>query len=668
MRKVSGIVCRVSGALVFTAFSGMAGEWFVPFDRVADYQPKGPSHCYRQFNLDWSWIALKPGQLPEFLSEADPAAFAEFCQQSNVDGTVVMAVPHHGYCTYDTRVGTRFPGMKGDWFGATIRELHQRKIAAFGYVTLNWNWKFIREHLGSDFIHGTPDPDGVCSSRCTICLNAPGYLELVEAYTREVLENYPVDGMRWDILSTAKGCLCAGCKAFYRATYGQELSAWHTAPAGRVESFYMDTTSRAVRRLQALCKQIKPSVEIWQNSLQSYHPNDLDLARELDIAYNEYGDPFRLLLIRGVAHKAAAINGLMNKAPVEPPLPLDRREWRTCLALGGRCYSYYGHKQTNPKTLLPDGAFPAWHREQLAPFYAMVRQIEPWLEGAEPVSPVGVVFSERTRFRFPKYDRGPYVNALEPLAAAGLQHNAPLEFVNALDLAAPESNLPRFRLLVMPLTSGLDARELAALRGYVEHGGCLLVAGDALRHDAMGQEKPGFDLADALGVRFLQLGGSGAPWRAEGLVGGKPVSAGGKSLVEVAAVDGQTLLRAQQGSREHPLLQVRTCGRGRMAYLASLDDPGLTQRVIGWLAGPGPLAVEPESCRAVLTRQERERRWVVHLLDDGPCSIAIPRDLAAVKRVVSQFPATGWTCKATETSAGLRVAAGAGTDRLFVLE
>jgi hypothetical protein len=31
-------------------------------------------------------------------------------------------------------------------------------------------------------------------------------------------------------------------------------------------------------------------VEIWQDSIQSHHPNPLDLARDLDIAYNEFGE------------------------------------------------------------------------------------------------------------------------------------------------------------------------------------------------------------------------------------------------------------------------------------------------------------------------------------------------------------------------------------------
>ena len=272
-----------------------------------------------------------------------------------------MAVPHHGYCTYETKIGTKFPGMKGDWFGRTIEELHKRKIAAFGYVTLNWNWKYMRDNESKDFIHAKHNPDGSIDG--LICLNAPGYLDLVEVYTREVIERYPVDGMRWDILDTARGCTCAGCKAYYRELYGEPLQDWSKIDRRRQQDFYIATTDRVVRRLAALCRRIKPSLEIWQNHINCYSPNDMNLGRIMDVAYNEFGDPFRLLLVKGVVNKSAVINGLLNGVPADPPRPLDPRAFRICLILGGRDYSYYGHKQTDPRTLLPAPAMIAWHEK-----------------------------------------------------------------------------------------------------------------------------------------------------------------------------------------------------------------------------------------------------------------------------------------------------------------
>jgi hypothetical protein len=652
--------------------NALPADWFQPFDRVSDYQPKGPTHCFRLYNLDWSWIHRRPEQLPEFLSRADAAATAELFRQCHIDGAIVMAVPHHGYCSYETRVGEKFPGMKGDWFGRTVEELHKRRIAALAYVTLNWNWKYMRENLGRDFIHGRPDAQGLFPPQALICLNAPGYLDLVEAYTREVLEGYPVDGMRWDILNSARGCTCAGCKQRYRELYGRELVSWDTVDARRQEDFYVATTSRAVLRLHAVCKWIKPSVEIWQNGLQSYSPNDINLGRQMDIAYNEYGDPFRLLLIRGVTGKAAAINGLMNDTPSEPPVALDHRQWKRCLALGGRCYSYYGHLQTDARTGLPSARMLAWYRDQLAPFYEMAGRIQPWLEDAEPVSHVGVVFSERTRFRFPHYDREPYMAPMEALTNAFLERSRPLEFVNCLDLGDSRKPIARFKLLVLPLTSGLTPDELQHLRRYVAEGGNLLVVGDALRHDERGNQRSEFALSAEMGLSCLGTAESGSdlPLTGNWPAGNPPTPRGVRNFLRVRPFSGQTLLGVPWEGASCPLLHVNAHGRGKVAYLASSDSLGLTQSVVDWLAGPPPVVVEgSEHQQVLLTHQPRQGRWILHAISDGDYSVEIRGDDVPVRRITVSYPASGWHWQADRGATGMRIKiSGPAADRLLVLE
>lgn len=642
---------------------GPESEYFRPSRSVADYVPKGPSRCFRLFNVDWSWIGRRTDELPELLSRADPARFAEFCQGIRLDGTIVMAVPHHGYCTYETKLGTKFPGMKGDWFGRTIEELHKRRIAAFGYVTLNWNWKYLRENQGRDFVQAKPHPDGSIDG--VICLNAPGYLELVEGYTREVIENYPVDGMRWDILTTRRGCTCAGCKVFYQELYRHELTGWTKDDGRRAMDFYLATTARAVKRLTALCRRIKPSLEIWQNHIQSYAPNDLNLGRTQDVAYNEFGDPFRLLFLKGVLSKEAIITGAMLESPMR----------RLCMVLGGRGYSYYDHLKTDFRTALPGTSMKDWHAGQVAPFYRMISEIQPYLEGARPVAHLGFVFSENTRFRYPDYDRGPYLGPMQKIAERLLGRSLPPEFVNCLDLA-DRPRLSRLKLLVLPLTSGLSAGQLEHLREYVRQGGAVLVAGDALRHDERGFERPEFALAGEMGVRFEKLHGpehvvrvvpaEAAPGPAGLRLPGEIRLAG---LVQVRPERGETVLWGHHGKEAYPVLHVSRLGHGKVAYLASLDSVELTDAVVDWLAGPGPVAVTPQGKQVILARQEKEGRWILHLLGEGDCLVDLHRDHAAPTRIVAQYPAGAWTAHPVATPSGLRMrVAGTAADRLLVLE
>ena len=262
----------------------------------------------------------------------------------------------------------------------------------------------------------------------------------------------------------------------------------------------------------------------------------------------------------------------------------------------------------------------------------MVRQIEPYLEGAVPVANVGIVFSERTRFRFPKYDRTPYVTAMEGIAKASLERSAPIEFVNALDLGDPKKDISRLTLLILPLTSGLTPQELAQLRSYAEKGGTLLIAGDALRHDERGVERKDFALAAEMGVSYRQ------PLASESVT--------------------------------PPLLHINDCGKGRIAYLPSLNSPEVTQRAIASLAGAAPLRMdEPQQALALLTRQPVKKRWILHLISDGDCTVTLSQAQVPVSKVTAQFPTGGWTYRAEPATNGLRISvSGREKDRLLVLE
>ena len=207
------------------------------------------------------------------------------------------------------------------------------------------------------------DGDGVLDGQ--LCLNAPGYLELVEAYTREVLTMYPVDALRYDMLFSPKRCSCEGCKRYYKELYGEELMTWDGKGWRRMMDFYLATLDRAVNRLTRTARATKPSVEIWQNHINTYSEANVNLGRQHDIAYIEFGDPLRLLALKGILNKDAIIVGQTLTSPIR----------RTIMALGARCYQYV---PVNSRTALPDKR--EWFLDDLAPFFQMVSDVEPYLE------------------------------------------------------------------------------------------------------------------------------------------------------------------------------------------------------------------------------------------------------------------------------------------------
>ena len=151
--------------------------------------------------------------------------------------------------------------------------------------------------------------------------------------------------------------------------------------------------------------------------------------------------------------------------------------------------------------------------------------------------------------------------------------------------------------------------------------------------------------------------------------GGAVAAAGLKNVVLTHSDKGESVLRMRDQSREWPLLHVNATDKGRVAYLATVDAPELTVKAIDHLAGAMPIVASPADKQVILTRQDKQHRWVLHLLSDGEYSININRELAPIGKVASRYPDKGWECTLEKTANGMRVrVTGTMKDRLVALE
>jgi hypothetical protein len=200
----------------------------------------------------------------------------------------------------------------------------------------------------------------------------------------------------------------------------------------------------------------------------------------------------------------------------------------------------------------------------------------------------------------------------------------------------------------------------------------LLVAGDALRHDARGRPEKDFALAREMGVSYVGTIRAKHGLSVEGKppAGELPVSLRIREAVETRPLSGQTLLTLHGNGRSCPLLHVNTYGKGKIAYLASLDSVELTQNVMNWLAGPPPVTVSgPGDPQVVLTHQPRQQRWILHLISGGDYTIAVRQDHVPAKRVGAAYPKGNWTWKSESLGGVLRLGAtGPADDRMLILE
>ena len=110
------------------------------------------------------------------------------------------------------------------------------------------------------------------------------------------------------------------------------------------------------------------------------------------------------------------------------------------------------------------------------------------------------------------------------------------------------------------------------------------------------------------------------------------------------------------GRGQRPLLSVaapesRRSGKGCLP--CQPDCPELTQSAIDWLAGPLQVTVTPLDKQAILTYQEKSKRWILHLLSDGRYTL----HLAGIgpPQVVLQYPADHWSYQAQLGKDGLQI-------------
>ena len=88
------------------------------------------------------------------------------------------------------------------------------------------------------------------------------------------------------------------------------------------------------------------------------------------------------------------------------------------------------------------------------------------------------------------------------------------------------------------------------------------------------------------------------------------------------------------------------------------------------MAGEGDARVtEPSDKQVVLTRQETQDRWVLHLLSEGDYRVQLTDRFISACRVIEQYPATGWSYETRKTRKGLEIkVSGGGNDRLLILQ
>jgi len=269
-------------------------------------------------------------------------------------------------------------------------------------------------------------------------------------------------------------------------------------------------------------------------------------------------------------------------------------------------------------------------------------------------------------------DREPYMKACEGIVMKYLDRSMPARFINSLDLDIHD--MKKYKMIMLPRTSGLTEAELAQLRNYVREGGNLLVTGDALLFDEKGDERNNFSLAKELGLRYegkledsVQIDIKIKNPKLKRILKEKTVQMAG--MIKTSPVSGNTWVSVSSNGQEIPLVHSNVFGKGKMVYVASSASTEVMEQVGNILTGKLSLAVSDPKKQVILSRQEEQDRYILHLLGDGDYSVSIDKDFADISKGLDQYPSKGWDFKVERTKNGVQIhVSGDAQNRLLVLQ
>ncbi|MBZ4644585.1 MAG: hypothetical protein PWR27_2035 [Petroclostridium sp.] len=448
---------------------------------------------FRQVHLDFHTSPDIEGIGSEFNAEE----FASTLEKARVDSITCFARCHHGMLYYDSKLFPErvHPHLKNkNILKEQIEACHKRGIRVPIYITVQWDYYTAQEHpewlsiTEEGSINGGPE-DGPQKPYepgfyHTLCVNTP-YRDFLKAHTKEVLEMFdPADGLFFDIVFPVD-CSCKDCrkgmleKGFRphvkedRLKYAQQM----------INEFKMDIT-QFVRQFNKEC-----SIFYNRGHVGTAHRPVVDAYSHFELESLPSG-------IWGYLHFPITIRYARN-------LGLD------CLAQTGKFHTMWGDFHSfknkaalefecfnmlalNAKCMIgdqldPNGKISKPVYDLIGSVYSQVEKKEPWCKNAKPVTEIGV-FTPEEFF-------GAGIGALPP-SLQGITRMLQ-EGAYQFDVIDSESDFSRYKVLVLPDNIPVNEELANKLKKYLAVGGAVIASFES----GLNEQKSEFGFKE-LGVRL----------------------------------------------------------------------------------------------------------------------------------------------------------------------
>jgi len=611
---------------------------------------------YRQIHLDFHTSEHIPGIGSAF----DPEKFVGTLKAAHVDSITIFAKCHHGWSYYPTKVGAPHPNLaRPDLMGDMVKALTAADIEAPIYISVQWDERNARIHPEWRVRSATEnrfDPDQLTAGWHTLCLNHKAYRDELLEQAREVARNYETPGIFFDIVLTPD-CVCSACIASM-----QEHGLDPENPADRLKNDEW-VNERFRRETSEALRAEFPGMRIFYNCghIHKQGPQRFATYSHLELeslptggwGYDHFPSSARYAATLGfdmVAHTGKFHTSWGEFGGFKHPDALEF-EAAQMVAMGVKCL--VGDQ------LHPDGSINPDTYASIAPAYARIEKLEPYLEGARQVSDVAILTAEYF------HPVGARNNHSDDGAAQMLQ-----ELQLPFDVIDPSRPFENYKLVILPDDIPVDAGLAARLKAYDEGGGKLILTGKSgINADgsfavdagirSSGEVK--FNPSYLRGGRKVDVALTESPFVMYG-IGQAIVASDAEVLAEIgpsyfnrsyahfsshqhapdnpaaASLGAAVTVKRGIGYIAYPIFAMyHAMGQPLYKYLVrGLIDRFLPSRAI--------VTDLPSSARATLTLQAEQKRHILHLLYGAPQirGKAVPtQDGTRVMEMIEDIPTLG---------------------------
>ncbi|MFA8450237.1 MAG: hypothetical protein ACEPOW_06060 [Bacteroidales bacterium] len=378
----------------------------------------------RQIHLDFH----NSEYLKDIGKHFDKKQFQEALIAGKVNSINLFAKGHHGWSYYPTKVGHMHPNLNFDLLKAEIEACHEIGVKVCAYYPIGWSqndyklhpeWAMVNKEGHTYTQQGQPLPiikkgdenKPLPYTYWTLLSPERGYLDLILAQTKEILDNYDVDGIWYDIVNTdginySKSSIADMKKNHINPENTAEASAYF---AKKMKKFF-DQTSDLVEKIKpgssvfynwtTAFRYETPEKGLQENSFKYayYNYNTKEDLEDLPTTWDGYDVfPMRAKFFLPLGKDIVAMSGKFHTAWGEfggfKAKEAIKYEAASMVAFGANCN--FGDQ------LHPSGIMDMSTYRNIGYAYDYVEKIEDYGVGAQDVANLGVILTFDT-----EYDEG----------------------------------------------------------------------------------------------------------------------------------------------------------------------------------------------------------------------------------------------------------------------